>query len=650
MAQLEPQPGGGSPGSAESDAPAGDAVTEDAFRQPQPKHHPLRPAVLQLAADADAALRAFGAGAAVAAAGQLRAQAEVTGSVSTTVVVVGEKKRGKSSLINALLGRPNLLPVDVDVATNVHLVVRWAAREGAAVADESTPQGRPISLAEVAEFAALDPVTGRERRSGVLHVEIGLPDQLLRGGLTLVDTPGVGGLVSGHALVTLAALDRADVLLFVVSGASELTASECRFLAQAMERTATVVFALSQTDKYPAWRDVLARNRTLIEAHAPDLASAPWFAVSSRAKADADRILAAGRAEAAARRLARSGFPELLRELDTELAVRVEQARLGELVQAVGRQIAPFREALERRRGILEGDSTAVDEVRRRQRRLRDLQGQDAAWRQALQGEYMAAEQALRRAFTRDLAALVAAGQELVGGGERNLATALPASMEAGIRGLWMGLENLVRDRVDLTVARLRETLAAADVGTVQVGFGDAVAPAVVPMARTPADTGFGASAESMLQSISIGSAAFGLAAGLTGTVFLPLTAAVGAVAFISRRRRERQERQVLRADAQRYLQTVREQASLEILPVAQDALRTAVGALRDATAARLVALIEEATAELATSVGQVRAEQAQRAQEMAQVRSRLDAFVEVTARSDDLAAALRTPDPERPV
>ena len=45
-----------------------------------------------------------------------------------SVVVVGETKRGKSSLVNALLAQPGLAPVDAGVATATYLVFGHAER------------------------------------------------------------------------------------------------------------------------------------------------------------------------------------------------------------------------------------------------------------------------------------------------------------------------------------------------------------------------------------------------------------------------------------------------------------------------------------------------------------------------------------------
>src|SRR5579859_5514610 len=153
---------------------------------------------------------------------RVREERGVVHAQAARVVVVGEKKRGKSSLINALLRRPGLLPVDSDIATSVHVTVFAAPVEQALVVDETHQDGFPVSLADVAEYAALDPNTKEMRHPGVREVSIGLRDPLLDAGLDLVDTPGVGGLVAGHAALTLAALTMADALLFVVNGSGEL--------------------------------------------------------------------------------------------------------------------------------------------------------------------------------------------------------------------------------------------------------------------------------------------------------------------------------------------------------------------------------------------------------------------------------------------
>jgi predicted GTPase len=165
------------------------------------------------------------------------------------------------------------------------------------------------------------------RYAWVREVSVGLPEPLLRSGLDLIDTPGVGGLVAGHAALTLAALSLADALLFVVNGSSELTDSECEFLKRATDRIAIVVFVLSQTDKYPKWRETLAVNHVLIAKHAPRFADSPWFAVSAGDRFEAMKAATAGKAERAAQLEQRSGFAALEEDLADQIAGHAAELR-----------------------------------------------------------------------------------------------------------------------------------------------------------------------------------------------------------------------------------------------------------------------------------------------------------------------------------
>jgi hypothetical protein len=133
-----------------------------------------------------------------ATASRARSQAAATTVGEVRAVVVGEKKRGKSSLVNALLRMPGLLPVDVDIATSVHVSVYAADRPQAhAVTEKSGQEGLEITLGAVAEYAALDPDSGEMRHPEVTAVSVGVPSPLLSDGLVLIDTPGAAAWSPG---------------------------------------------------------------------------------------------------------------------------------------------------------------------------------------------------------------------------------------------------------------------------------------------------------------------------------------------------------------------------------------------------------------------------------------------------------------------
>jgi hypothetical protein len=179
----------------------------------------------------------------------------------TVVCVVGEFKQGKSALINALLGS-DVCPVDDDLATTAVTVVRYAERPGVTVRRrvagevivEAVP---PDAVADWTMERAGADGRGADDPSVVELVEIGLPHPLLAAGVTLVDTPGVGGLNAGHGAATLAFLPTADALVFVTDASAELAATELAFLTSALRAGPPVVVAVTKIDMYPAWRRIV---------------------------------------------------------------------------------------------------------------------------------------------------------------------------------------------------------------------------------------------------------------------------------------------------------------------------------------------------------------------------------------------------------
>ena len=231
------------------------------------------------------------------------------------VIVVGEFKQGKSKLINALVNAP-ACPVDDDVATSVPTVVSYAPEPSAWVVDrpadpDAAPQRRQIPVEQLAEYVSERGNPGNER--GILSAEVMLPREILRGGLKLVDSPGVGGLESSNSLATLAALSSAHAVLLVSDASQEYTEPEVQFLRHAMRISPNVAAVLAKTDLYPEWRRIEEIDR----GHLSGTGDVPIFAVSSDL-----RLLAA---EMQDRDLnTESGFPALVAHLRREVLGRAE--------------------------------------------------------------------------------------------------------------------------------------------------------------------------------------------------------------------------------------------------------------------------------------------------------------------------------------
>ncbi len=186
---------------------------------------------------------------------------------ATIVCVVGEFKQGKSSLVNALLGRA-ICPVDDDIATSAITLIRYGPEPRVEVrrrVDEGVvvESIQPRELTDwVSEHGNPDNVRNVER------VDISVPHPLLANGLAIVDTPGMGGLGAGHAAATLAFLPFADGLIFVTDASSELSAPEAEFLDRAYALCPQVLFVLTKTDLYPSWRRIAEIDDDLRSANA----------------------------------------------------------------------------------------------------------------------------------------------------------------------------------------------------------------------------------------------------------------------------------------------------------------------------------------------------------------------------------------------
>jgi predicted GTPase len=197
-----------------------------------------------------------------------------------TVVTIGETNRGKSSLVNALLNQPGLSPVDADVATATYLVFGHAAQWEARACYPGMLAPVPVDIGHLVNWVS----ASHDLPEGQLpprYVEVDGPVELLSK-LSIVDTPGVGGLDSVHGELAVEAAASATALLFVVDASAPFTLGELNFLHNVGDRVETVIFALSKVDQFRGWRQVLEANQNLLRDHAPRFANAVFHPVSPR--------------------------------------------------------------------------------------------------------------------------------------------------------------------------------------------------------------------------------------------------------------------------------------------------------------------------------------------------------------------------------
>ncbi len=294
------------------------------------------------------------------------------------VVITGEANTGKSSLVNALLGRPGLSPVDFDIATGACLLFTHAEQETACVHLFGELEPLSIAAEDVDQWANVE--HNPSNMKGVRCVEIGLDIPLLRS-MTLVDTPGSGGLDAGHASLALAAMRDADALIFTTDAAASLAAPELRFLKASAERIETVILVLTRTDLMLDWEIVERDNLAALRAKAPRFADCPRIAVSSL---HAERALQLPDDADRAALLAESGIPTLERSLRTLVAARPGATRLTNAVRYADSSLRTIEAILASRLAADTADPAVKQALERERERLHELQREKASWNRQL--------------------------------------------------------------------------------------------------------------------------------------------------------------------------------------------------------------------------------------------------------------------------
>jgi Dynamin family len=161
------------------------------------------------------------------------------------LAVVGQFSRGKTTLMNALLGGA-YLPMGALPVTSVITTVRYGSQPRAMVRRRPSSLRVEVALADVAEF-----ISGSSaERAGlrVATVEVEVPAEILRLGFELVDTPGVGSAIEINTATTWQFLPQADAVIFVTGFDSPLTGTEVRFLADAARHAGKLFLVLNKRD------------------------------------------------------------------------------------------------------------------------------------------------------------------------------------------------------------------------------------------------------------------------------------------------------------------------------------------------------------------------------------------------------------------
>jgi GTP-binding protein EngB required for normal cell division len=161
------------------------------------------------------------------------------------VACVGQFKRGKSTLLNALVGR-EVVPTGYVPVTAVPTVIRFGDEMHARVR-MSDGAWRDIAMPNLKEYVTeeLNP----ENKKAVDGAEVFVPGALLSSGMCFVDTPGLGSVFTGNTATTQAFIPHIDAVLVVVGADPPIAGEELALVESIGKQVQDLILVINKADR-----------------------------------------------------------------------------------------------------------------------------------------------------------------------------------------------------------------------------------------------------------------------------------------------------------------------------------------------------------------------------------------------------------------
>jgi GTP-binding protein EngB required for normal cell division len=161
------------------------------------------------------------------------------------VACVGQFKRGKSTLLNALVGH-EVVPTGFVPVTAVPTVIRFGEQLHARIRLRDG-SWRDVAMADLKEYVTeeLNP----ENKKGVEGAEVFVPSALLSSGMCFVDTPGLGSVFTGNTATTQAFIPHIDAVLVVVGADPPIAGEELALVEAVGRQVQDLILVINKADR-----------------------------------------------------------------------------------------------------------------------------------------------------------------------------------------------------------------------------------------------------------------------------------------------------------------------------------------------------------------------------------------------------------------
>jgi hypothetical protein len=161
------------------------------------------------------------------------------------VACIGQFKRGKSTLLNALVGYP-VVPTGFVPVTAVPTVIRFGDKLHARIRIRDG-SWRDVAMSDLKEYITeeLNP----ENEKALDGAEVFVPSPLLSSGMCFVDTPGLGSVFTGNTATTQAFIPHIDAALVVVGADPPIAGEELALVESIGTQVQDLILVINKADR-----------------------------------------------------------------------------------------------------------------------------------------------------------------------------------------------------------------------------------------------------------------------------------------------------------------------------------------------------------------------------------------------------------------
>ncbi len=244
------------------------------------------------------------------------------------IIVVGEFSNGKSTFVNALLGK-EIFPASVKPTTAILNKIYYNEKPSHKLYYRNSKFAPKEINEELFKriVAPSEPIDGDEKKllnlkkameliKSIDHAEIGYPLELCKNGIVLIDSPGTNDLDPAREAITNHYIPKSDAAIIVLNATRALSESEVSFLQHRILSADIdkIFFVINFKDLLRKEEDIEKVHQYVVEKLSEILKSDPRIFFMSSRHALLQRRIANGEAVPKQRRpllpIEQTGFPE----------------------------------------------------------------------------------------------------------------------------------------------------------------------------------------------------------------------------------------------------------------------------------------------------------------------------------------------------